>query len=179
MIWTIPDNPPKNPDCFVINSYALRDRFTPTRPTRAQIDLAYEWWQNYPEAKLIMCTGDNQRLGITNARVMADYAVTLGIPRSKVIEEDKSRNTYENLCYSMAIIEERGFKEPALVTIDLYTRRAVATAKKLGWGPFYWLSTYSKGESGYGHKWLQTHSRFTILCYEMAAMTYSKMVGWV
>jgi hypothetical protein len=31
----------------------------------------------------------------------------------------------------------------------------------------------------YGYKWLQTHSRFTIFCYELAAMFYSKIVGWV
>ncbi len=125
-----------------------------------------------------MSTGDNQWLGITNARVMVEYAARLGIPREKLVEEDRSRNTYENLLCSLDIIQREHLRQPTLVTLDLYTRRAVATAKRLGWENFYWLSVYSEGESAYGYKWLQTHSRLTIFCYEVAAMVYSKMVGW-
>ena len=117
--------------------------------------------------------------GITNASVMAEYAVSLGVPAANVIEEDQSLNTYENLYNAMQIIRERNFRQPTLVTLDLYTRRAVATARKMGWENFYWLSAYSRGEPAYGYKWLQTHSRFTLYLYEVLAMVYSKIVGWV
>jgi len=177
-LWGIPDNPPSDPHCFVIPSYALRDRSLPTKPTRAQIELACEWWKRFPRAKLIMSTGDNQRLGIANSTIMAEYAMSLGIPRENIIEEDQSRNTYENLLFSMNIIREQKLQQPTLVTIDLYTRRAVATARKLGWMDFYWLSVFSEGQPAYGYKWLQTYSRGTILCYETLAMVYSKVVGW-
>lgn len=177
--WIIPDHPPSHPDCFVIPSYALKDRSTPTKPTVAEIKLAAEWWQRFPRSSLIMCTGDNQRLGITNASVMAAYAVRLGIPATKVIEEDQSLNTYENLYYARQIIEAMNFRQPTLVTLDLYARRAVATAQKMRWRDFYWLSAYSSGEPAYGYKWFQTHSRFTLYLYEVLAMIYSKMVGWV
>ena len=177
--WVIPDHPPLDPDCFVIPSYALKDRFTPTKPTIAQITLAAEWWQRFPRASLIMCTGDNQRLGVTNASVMAAYARKLGIPAANVIEEDRSLNTYQNLSYARKIIQDRNFQQPTLVTLDLYTRRAVATARKMGWRDFYWLSVYARGEPAYGYKWIQTHSRFTLYLYEVLAMVYSKMVGWV
>ena len=177
--WSILDNPPPDPDCFVIPSYALRDRSRPTQPTIAQIELAHAWWKRFPRSRLIMSTGDNQSLGVTNAQVMVEYAARLGIPREYLVQENRSRNTYENLRYSMDIIRREGLRQPALVTIDLYTRRAVATARKLGWRDFYWLSVYSKGEPAYGYKWLQTHSRLTIWCYEVAAMAYSKIVGWV
>jgi uncharacterized SAM-binding protein YcdF (DUF218 family) len=177
--WVIADRPPINPGCFVIPSYALKNHTQPTRPTRAQIELAYSWWRKFPQAKLILSTGDNQRMGITNAKVMADYAASLGVPRANLIEEDQSRDTYQNLAHSWEIIKQEGFEQPTLVTHAFYTRRASATARKMGWGNYYWLSAYSKGESGYGHKWLQTHSRMTILLYEILAMVYSKAVGWV
>jgi vancomycin permeability regulator SanA len=177
--WLIPDNPPAQPGCFVIPSYALKDRTLPTRPTRAQIELAVEWWSQFPHAKLIMSTGDNQFLGIPNSTVMAEYAMRLGVPYKNIIEEDRSRNTYQNLAYSMEIIQAQGLAQPTLVTIDLYTRRAVATASKLGWRDFYWLSVYSAGEPAYGYKWLQTHSRPTIFFYEVGAMVLSKLIGWV
>lgn len=177
--WIVPDRPPSDPDCFVIPSYALKDRTRPTKPTTAQIELAFAWWKQFPGASLLMCTGDNQGLGISNASVMADYAESLGVPAENIIKEDQSLNTYENLSYAMQIIREKHFHQPTLVTLDLYTRRATATARKMGWEDFYWLSVYSQGEPAYGYKWLQTHSRFTLYLYELLAMIYSKMVGWV
>ena len=177
-IWTIPDNPPPHPGCFIIPSYALVDGQTPTRPTRAQIKHACEWRKRFPEAKIIMSTGDNQRLGVPNSRIMVEYAIGLRVSRESLIEEDRSLNTYENLLYSMEIVRRLGLRQPTLVTLDLYTRRAVATARKLGWTDFYWLSVYSPGEPAHGWKFLQTYSRLTIFCYEVGAMMYSKMVGW-
>jgi hypothetical protein len=177
--WTIPDNPPPNPGCFVIPSYALKDRNAPTRPTKAEIDVAYEWWRRFPHARLILATGDNQGLGVTNAEVMANYAVKKGVPQDRLVLEDRSRNTHENLRYSMDLIERLGLGTPTLVTLDLYTRRAVATARRLGWRQLYWLSAFSKGEPAYGWKSLQTRSRATILVYEMGALVFSKAVGWV
>ena len=177
--WKIDDYTPSNPGCFVIPSYALKDSALPTKPTRAQIELAFEWWHRFPAAKLIMCTGDNQRLGIPNSRVMAEYAISLGLPRENVIEEDRSRTTYENLHYAMQIIKAQSLGQPTLVTLDLYTRRAVATARKMGWKDFHWLSVFSEGEPAYGYKWLQTHSRATIFSYEVGAMIFSRIVGWV
>lgn len=126
-----------------------------------------------------MSTGDNQRLGISNARVMADYAVSLGLPRQNVIEEDRSLTTYTNLLYSMDIIRERNLGQPTLVTLDLYTPRAVATARKMGWTDFCWLSVFSEGEPAYGYKWIQTYSRTTLFLYEMGATIFSKIVGWI
>jgi uncharacterized SAM-binding protein YcdF (DUF218 family) len=179
-IWRhIPDHSPTAPDVFIIPSYALRDRARPTRPTRAQIGLAYEWWKKFPHAKIIMSTGDNQGLGVPNSRVMVEYAARLGIPRVNLIEEDRSRNTRENLLYSMEIIQRERWQQPTLVTLDLYTPRAVATARKLGWQDFYWLSVFSKGESAYGLKAFQTHSRATIFAYELIALVYSKFAGWI
>ncbi len=176
--WIMPDNVPSNPDCFVIPSYAVKDRSMPASPTRDEVQLAYQWWLRFPKAKLIMSTGDNQGLGIPNSKVMAAFAMNLGIPQENIIEEDQSLNTYENLLYSMRIIEAEGLKQPTLVTLDLYTRRAVAIAKKLGMTGFYWLSAFAHGEPAYGYKWFQTHSRFTIFCYEVAAMVYCRAVGW-
>jgi uncharacterized SAM-binding protein YcdF (DUF218 family) len=177
--WTIEDNPPTDPGCFVIPSYALKNASLPTRPTRAEIELACAWWKKFPDAKLIMSTGDNQALGIPNSKVMADYAVSLRVPRANVIEEDRSWNTYTNLLYSMEIIKAQNLGQPTLVTLDLYTRRAVATAQKMGWKDFHWLSVFSKGEPAYGYKWLQTYTRGTLFCYEFSALIFSKIVGWV
>lgn len=177
--WCIADRPPSNPDCFVIPSYALKDATTPTRPTRAQIELAVDWWRRFPAASIIMSTGDNQRLGVSNASVMATYAARLGVPKQQLIEEDRSLNTFQNLTNCRRIADAAGFHEPTLVTIDLYTRRAVAVARRLGWTDLHWLSVHARGEPAAGWKRVQTRSRATILAYELGAMLYSRLVGWV
>ena len=164
---------------MIVPSYALRDRALPTQPTRAQIELAVAWQRKFPHAQIIMCTGDNQGLGVTNARVMVEYAARLGVPRANLIEEDTSKNTWENLSNAQQIAARQNLRQPTLVTLDLYTRRAVATARKQGWRDFYWLSVFAKGESAYGLKAIQTHSRVTILGYEVIATIYSKIVGWI
>ena len=76
IFWTIPDGPPSNPDCFVIPSFAFKSRTMPTRPTRAQIELAIDWWRQFPQAKLVMSTGDNQRLGVFNLNLYMHRAVS-------------------------------------------------------------------------------------------------------
>ncbi len=126
-----------------------------------------------------MCTGDNQRLGVTNAQVMVDYAVRLGVPRENLIAEDRSLDTRENLLYAMEIIARENFQQPTLVTLDLYTPRAVAIARKLGWRDFYWLSVFSRGEPAFGTKRFQTYSRATIFVYELVATIYGRAVGWL
>lgn len=174
----IPDNPPIAPGCLVVPSYALKDRWTPTRPTRAEIDLAASWWRRFPNAMLVMCTGDNQRLGVSNASVMADYAVSVGVPRESIVEEGASLTTRGNLRNAQEIVRRLGLGETALVTIDLYTRRAVATARRLGWDDIRWLSVYAQGEPAHGWKRFQTRSRTSILVYEILASAVSRAVGW-
>lgn len=175
--WILPDNPPENTDCFIVISYAVENKTSPNTPTKKVIELAYNWWKKIPKAFVITSTGDNQNLGVSNSRIMADYAYKLGIPREKIIEEDKSMNTFQNLLYSARIVKKRHFSDPTLVTLDLHLRRTLAIAKKLGWNKYFWVSTYSEGGISYGSKYLQTRTRFTIFIYEVLAYIYNLMLG--
>jgi len=109
---------------------------------------------------------------------MVEYARANGVPDENLIEEDRSLTTYQNLLYSRRIVDQRRLQQPTLVTLDLYTRRAVATAHRMGWNDVCWLSVYSPGQPACGYKWLQTHSRGTILCYEVLAMALGKVLAW-
>lgn len=177
--WIVPDRPPEETDCFVVLSYAVKNRELPTRPTRAAIELAYTWWKKFPKAKVIMSTGDVQKLGIPDSTIMARYAMSLGLPKRAIIEEDRSRNTYENLLYSMHVMRQHGLKKPTIVASDLHMRRALEIVRKLEWSDFYWLSAYAKGEPATGYKWLQTHSRPLTFLYELLAFGYSKLRNWL
>lgn len=163
----------------MVPSYALRSSVEPTLPTKAQLELAARWWRRFPAAAVIVSTGDNQRLGVTNAAVMAKYLAGLGVPRDRIIEEDRSRNTFENLVNCLRIVQTAGYEDPTLVTHDLYTRRAVAVARKMDWPDLHWVSAISKGEPAAGWKYMQTYSRPTILLYEIGAGLYCRLRGWL
>jgi uncharacterized SAM-binding protein YcdF (DUF218 family) len=126
-----------------------------------------------------MSTGDSQGLGISEAEIMARYAFSLDIPAERIIKEDLSMNTHENLSNSWKIVTKHDFKQPTIVAFDLHTRRVVNIAKKLGWKELYWLSAFSRGERAYGYKGVRTFSRPAILCYEIAVTVYSRIIGWL
>lgn len=177
--WQIADNPPPKPDCFIVPSYALKNREHPTLMTRAQIEMAVAWQKRFPQAKVIFSTGDTQGLGIPDAQVMAAYARELGLAAEAIIEEGRSENTYENLVFSRQIVDEQELRQPALVMYDLHARRVLAIARKMGWEDLYWLSAASPGEGAQGIKWLRTFSRPAILVYEWLGMAYSRVRGWL
>lgn len=55
---------------------------------------------------------------------MAKFLELLGVPKSDIVLETKSRNTAENAKYSAEIIQERGWQRVAMVTSALHLGRA-------------------------------------------------------
>ena len=75
--------------------------------------------------------GDDE--SVSEAFAMAEYMKKKGIPEDKIIMEDKSTTTLENLKNSKAIIDaSQGNKYTALVTSNYHVYRALRHAKKIG-----------------------------------------------
>lgn len=55
---------------------------------------------------------------------MAQFLERLGVPQDHILLETKSRTTAENAKFSAAIIQERGWRQPALVTSALHLFRS-------------------------------------------------------
>ena len=107
---------------------------------------------------------------------MAEYLNKRGVPLAKIVEENMSSNTYQNIVFSEKIIEAMHLKRPLLVTYDLHTKRAVATVKRLGLN-WEWTSAYtSKVDIGKRKPWQL--NRTTMVIYEFLALTFSKIAGW-
>lgn len=68
----------------------------------------------------------------TGAELMADHAVSLGVPREAILLEDRSRTTLENLRFGFAIAEARGLSRVALASDAMHLARARALAGWLG-----------------------------------------------
>ena len=59
------------------------------------------------------------------AEIAARILKSLGVPEDKILTETRSVNTSQNARYSAAILREKNFKKPVLVTSAFHMRRAM------------------------------------------------------
>jgi uncharacterized SAM-binding protein YcdF (DUF218 family) len=64
------------------------------------------------------------QVGASEAEAMADMLVFLGVPRSSILLEHTSRNTYENSIESSRLLAEHGLSQVLLVTSAMHMPRA-------------------------------------------------------
>ncbi|MGH3252400.1 MAG: YdcF family protein [Trebonia sp.] len=75
--------------------------------------------------------GDDER--VPEASAMASYLITRGFPADRLLLEDQSRSTEENLVFSKSLIDElRPGARVAVVTSDFHAFRAALLARRLG-----------------------------------------------
>jgi uncharacterized SAM-binding protein YcdF (DUF218 family) len=75
--------------------------------------------------------GDDER--VAEASAMASYLTARGFPADRLLLEDKSRNTEENLVFSKAIMDDlRPGARVTIVTSDFHAFRAALLARRLG-----------------------------------------------
>lgn len=67
----------------------------------------------------------------TEAEVFADIAVARGVPRDKILIEDKSTNTEENVTFSRKLLDDKGFHFNSFILVQkpYMERRMYATFK--------------------------------------------------
>lgn len=75
-------------------------------------------------------SGFDREEDASEAEVMKEILVNLGIPSEDIIMEDKSRNTKENLENSKKIMQESDLQKALLITSAYHMPRSVMNAKK-------------------------------------------------
>lgn len=70
--------------------------------------------------------------GPSEASDMADFLTAIGVPRSAILQEPDSLNTYQNAVNVRQILERQNFKRVLLVTSALHMPRSLAIFKKQG-----------------------------------------------
>ncbi len=102
-----------------------------SRALKNRLDTAYEYLVNNGSARVIVSGGQGKGEDITEAEAMKEYLTGKGIKVERILMEDKSTNTYENLLFSKAFMKEA---RPGIVivTSNFHVFRAVGISKKLG-----------------------------------------------
>lgn len=95
--------------------------------------------QAHPEAVAILSGGQGPGEDITEAQGMCNWLVARGIDRTRLLLEERSTSTEENLRFSFDIIRARG-DDPAdgvaIVSSEYHLYRAKLMAEKLGAAPY-------------------------------------------
>ena len=103
-----------------------------------RLEGALDYLEAYPDAVAIVSGGQGAGEDVTEASAMHDWLVAHGMPESRIVQEDQSTSTRENLENSFAIIRSRG-GDPAdgvaVVSSEYHLYRAKQMARALGAKP--------------------------------------------
>lgn len=126
-----------HPDAIIVLGAGVNGS-TPSLSMCNRLDAALDYLGANPDALAVVSGGQGEGEDITEARAMADYLTAHGIDSARIVQEDRSRTTHENLENSFAILRARGYA-PAdgvgIVTSEYHLYRAKRMARALGAEP--------------------------------------------
>lgn len=74
-----------------------------------RLNKALDYLADHPNMTIVVSGGQGPDEPTTEALAMYDYLVEHGIDKSRILQEDQSYNTNQNLRCSMALLEENGY----------------------------------------------------------------------
>ena len=74
-----------------------------------RLDAALAYWEEHPDMKIIVTGGKGDDEHISEAQGMYDYLTAHGVDGAQIFMEDKSRNTWQNINNTFALMEREGW----------------------------------------------------------------------
>ncbi|WP_165842270.1 YdcF family protein [Paenibacillus xerothermodurans] len=99
-----------------------------------RLDTSIQVIRGNPAIPVILSGGQGSDEHLSEAEAMYKYLVSHGIPRERLLLENKSTSTEENLLFSKELMSARGAVNPrvAIVTSDFHLFRAKLLARQIG-----------------------------------------------
>ncbi|WP_214810783.1 YdcF family protein [Exiguobacterium sp. s127] len=104
---------------------------TPSLILENRIQAAAAYGKKYPRTTFILSGGQGQGEEISEAEAMRRGMIDEGISEKRLVLEDKSTSTTENLRFSKSLLP-KGENQVSIVTSDFHLYRARTEAKKVG-----------------------------------------------
>ncbi len=112
----------------------------PSPALAARLDRGAEVAMQFPAMKMVVSGGYTQGRSCSEAEVMAAYLIRHGIPESRLIQENASTTTYENLRFTRPLLQQQGLTDDApliIVSSEFHLERATAIAHHGGFRNIY------------------------------------------
>ncbi len=104
----------------------------PSVVLRKRLDRAVEYLKENPDTMVIVSGGQGSNEIMSEAAGMRQYLLDAGIAGERILTEDQSTNTRENLAFSAALFDIENSRT-VIVTNNFHVFRAVKIAEKQGY----------------------------------------------
>lgn len=104
----------------------------PSEVLRRRLDRAVEYLKENPNTIVIVSGGQGPDEVISEAAGMRQYLMDVGIDEERILVEDKSTNTRQNLAFSAEFFDKENSRT-VIVTNNFHVFRAIKIAEKQGY----------------------------------------------
>lgn len=164
ILRTMLEKPRQNLEYVIVLGAQVRGK-TPSRALLRRLEAAEEYLKENPETIAVLSGGQGDGEDITEAQCMYEYLTAQGIEGDRLLKEERSTSTQENLQFSAEVI---GTKETSvgILSNNFHVYRAKLLAQKQGY-------TQVSGISARSDWRLQVH----YLVREFFALIKEKLIG--
>ena len=121
--------------CVVILGFEHRDSDAFSSRLTTGVNEFFRLSSSSKSPWLLVTGGDTVGIGVTEAHDLASRAIALGVPSSRILIEDKARNTIENAFFTYRLLAPLTIRTIVLVTNEFHMARSLRVfqdvAKKL------------------------------------------------
>lgn len=94
------------PEIMVILGCQVMPSGNPSVLLRDRLDTALDYLEGQPQATVIVSGGQGDNEPMSEAQCMYDYLTAHGIDEDRILMEENSHNTYQNLCNTAALMAD-------------------------------------------------------------------------
>lgn len=109
-----------------------------TADSKARVEKAVELFHNGAARYMIMSGGYSFHLAaapqVLECTAMSDYAVSLGAPVQRIVQEADSKDTIGNMYFTKKLCQQKGWNDIIIVSSEDHVKRAAYLFKKI-YGP--------------------------------------------
>ncbi|KYG91967.1 vancomycin resistance protein [[Bacillus] sp. KCTC 13219] len=118
-------------DFLIILGAKVRPTGEPSLSLQYRLEAANDYLQKHPHVQVIVSGGQGDDEPATEASIMADYLISHGISAERILLEEDSTSTYENLLFSKELLPE-DITTITIVSNDYHLQRAKFLAEIIG-----------------------------------------------
>lgn len=115
-------------DCILVLGARVNSDGTASDALNSRIVTAYEYLINNPQTVVLATGGQGRGEGLAEGECIKQELVRKGIPPEKILVEDKSATTVENMKFAKRFIPNRA-KTVGVVTNNFHVLRSIITAR--------------------------------------------------